>query len=329
MAQSAADRGDAAAIAQIGREFGIENATAAHIPDMTASVDGGFAAISEYRKAFPAQEAPELPAAAQTLEWRANEAGLQPGSPEYQSFIMNNGSQPSGMNLSVNPDGSMSFTQGEGVTQGIGSPASLNRATGSKDAEAIAKARDAANEADNLLQELSAAKSVLDSGLNTGLGAPLAATASAVGEAVGLTDGTTATQYQQLESASKKIAMDGLRLLGGNDTERELLTSMQTTVSANKTEEANRAILRKQRAAAQVLTERSAFMDRWVADNGSLANPSSGGMTFSEAWRAYQVPRFRELANAGQPARIRRNDLRTVFRRPFRTGCCEKIRRHA
>lgn len=36
----------------------------------------------------------ELPAAAATLEWRAKQAGLTPGTPEYQEFILNGGGDP-------------------------------------------------------------------------------------------------------------------------------------------------------------------------------------------------------------------------------------------
>lgn len=37
------------------------------------------------------QDGPELPGAVQTLQWRAQQAGLRPGTPEYQDFIAKNG----------------------------------------------------------------------------------------------------------------------------------------------------------------------------------------------------------------------------------------------
>ena len=36
-------------------------------------------------------QAPEMPAAVRELEWRASQAGLQPGTPEYQQFILTGG----------------------------------------------------------------------------------------------------------------------------------------------------------------------------------------------------------------------------------------------
>jgi len=54
----------------------------------------------------------EIPSGAQTLEWRAQQAGLQPGTPEYQQFMVAGGKPPNGMSLNVDPDGGISFTQG-------------------------------------------------------------------------------------------------------------------------------------------------------------------------------------------------------------------------
>lgn len=49
----------------------------------------------------------------QNLMWRAQQAGLQPGTPEWQQFMMSGGS--GGTSLSVGPDGSVSFQQGGGM----------------------------------------------------------------------------------------------------------------------------------------------------------------------------------------------------------------------
>lgn len=49
----------------------------------------------------------------QNLMWRAEQAGLQPGTPEYQQFMVSGGS--GGTSLSVGPDGSVSFVQGAGA----------------------------------------------------------------------------------------------------------------------------------------------------------------------------------------------------------------------
>lgn len=48
----------------------------------------------------------------QNLSWRAEQAGLVPGTPEYQEFMRSGGS--GGMSLEMGPDGTMRFTQGGG-----------------------------------------------------------------------------------------------------------------------------------------------------------------------------------------------------------------------
>ncbi len=53
---------------------------------------------------------PEPTDTQRNLEWRAAQSGLQPGTPEYQQFMMSGGS--GGTSLSVGPDGSVSFQQG-------------------------------------------------------------------------------------------------------------------------------------------------------------------------------------------------------------------------
>jgi hypothetical protein len=51
----------------------------------------------------------------QTLDQRARAAGLTPGTPEYQNFMLEGGSQV-GLSLTVGADGSVQVSQGPGVT---------------------------------------------------------------------------------------------------------------------------------------------------------------------------------------------------------------------
>lgn len=55
--------------------------------------------------------APEPTAEMRNLEFRATQAGLQPGSPEWQQFMAQGGA-PKGTTLSVGPDGSVQFRDG-------------------------------------------------------------------------------------------------------------------------------------------------------------------------------------------------------------------------
>lgn len=59
-----------------------------------------------------ASKGSEEPAGIQTLKFRAQQAGLEPGTPEYQRFMLENG-RAKGLNLRVGADGSIQFSQGD------------------------------------------------------------------------------------------------------------------------------------------------------------------------------------------------------------------------
>lgn len=63
-------------------------------------------------KELRAGDAPNVPSGVQTLQWRAEQAGFVPGTPEYKAFMANGGNPPSGMSLEVMPDGTVRFAEG-------------------------------------------------------------------------------------------------------------------------------------------------------------------------------------------------------------------------
>lgn len=69
--------------------------------------------------ALERQQGPESTAAMQTLEARAAAAGLQPGTPEYQQFMLQGGKQPETMSFEVGPDGGVSFSTGTGEAKPV------------------------------------------------------------------------------------------------------------------------------------------------------------------------------------------------------------------
>lgn len=82
---------------------------------------GGGDMTADQRNFLMAQENPEfakflgigeaeMTDTIRNLEFRAQQAGLQPGTPEYQNFMASGGS--GGMALSVGPDGTVQFVQG-------------------------------------------------------------------------------------------------------------------------------------------------------------------------------------------------------------------------
>ncbi len=77
----------------------------------------GIEAAGTYMKDF-GPSTPDLPASAQSLAWRAEQAGLVPGSPEYQQFMVNGGATKAGTSFTVGPDGGVEFSQG-GSSQSI------------------------------------------------------------------------------------------------------------------------------------------------------------------------------------------------------------------
>ena len=80
-------------------------------------IGGLEGALEGFNLANPAE--PEEPASIVALRIRANEAGLQPNTPEYEEF-MATGGKNDGMSLTTNPDGSMSFATGSAATAGNG-----------------------------------------------------------------------------------------------------------------------------------------------------------------------------------------------------------------
>lgn len=82
-------QGDQEGYAQFLTQQGIDPAQFRfdQFPAHAAMVEGVLDALGQ----FSPQESVEVPAAVRTLQMRAEAAGLQPGSPEYQQFMLNGG----------------------------------------------------------------------------------------------------------------------------------------------------------------------------------------------------------------------------------------------
>ncbi len=96
--------------AQVSEEFGVpglpmDQTGLAFLDAIVSGFDEGLAGL------VPQQ--PEMTAEMRNLEWRAKQAGIKPGTPEYAEFMRLGGSQPRGTtSLSVTPDGAISFSDG-------------------------------------------------------------------------------------------------------------------------------------------------------------------------------------------------------------------------
>ena len=176
------------------------------------------------------------------------------------------------------------------------------KAVGDADKAILKDADEKAAGVDEMMIQLDAAENILDSGYQTGAFGTAQGEAARYSAALGGPGQQTAESYENLSAISKRIGIEGLKAMGGSDTERELLTSIQTTVSPDKTMGANKAILARQKKAFEIVGARPDFMREWIRNNGTLANPSAGfvihgvsiepGTTFQQAWRQYQLGRF-------------------------------------
>lgn len=79
-------------------------------------IAGSYLGIADALEMAQGPEGAEDPAAIRGLRIRAEEAGLVPGTPEYQQFMLSGGTQKSGLHIETRPDGSTVVRQGPGVT---------------------------------------------------------------------------------------------------------------------------------------------------------------------------------------------------------------------
>jgi hypothetical protein len=100
-----------------GDERTWSNATASAFGQALPMSEDGIAVLGAFHEGAKAYldarpKAPEMTAEMQSLTWRADQAGLKPGTPEYREFIARGGAQPRGTSLSVTPDGAITFNDG-------------------------------------------------------------------------------------------------------------------------------------------------------------------------------------------------------------------------
>lgn len=92
------------------------------VPDLAGQFGMKDALLTQYAEVADILKGGQgdLPANVQELEWRAKQAGLIPGTPEYQAFILNGGppKPQSGMRITSSPDGGFTLEEGAGVTGG-------------------------------------------------------------------------------------------------------------------------------------------------------------------------------------------------------------------
>jgi hypothetical protein len=167
-----------------------------------------------------------------------------------------------------------------------------------KDYKVIEGYSQASDAAANIASVYSAAKKALDQNM-TGPGASVKrAAASVIGLLPNLgveefLTGENRTQniidtYDAVDQASKMQGIEALKGIGGSDTERELLTAIQTGVNNDASPEENRRRVRNQLAAADILSKKAQLASEWVNRFGSLQYAAPDGTTWQKAWPQYQ-----------------------------------------
>lgn len=123
----------------------------------------------------------------------------------------------------------------------------------------------------------------------------------------------TINVYDQIDQAAKISGIEALKGIGGSDTERELLTAIQTGVTPDLLPEENQRRMRGQIRAAEILADKEELAARWLQTYGTLSPQATapGAPTFQSTWRRYQQQEWakhqrNEQQIAEQLARSRR-----------------------
>lgn len=199
-------------------------------------------------------------------------------------------SKPSQNGITIGADGTVQ----------IGGPAgaATSRYMAGQDATQMSAARERANDLQPVLQTLYSARSELlgpdgEAGtaddLDTGSFAPIV---QGLRRLVPGEQGNE-TRYDNFDALSKEFGIEKLSGIGGNDTERELLTAIETGPNMRAQEGSNIDRVNRQIAVFEFIGEsRRNFQSRWLANEGSLSRTASQGpyqgMTYDEALSVFQ-----------------------------------------
>jgi len=100
----------------------------------------------------------------------------------------------------------------------------------------------------------------------------------------------TINAYDRIDQAAKISGIEALKGIGGSDTERELLTAIQTGVTPDLLPEENQRRMRSQIRAAEILGDKEEMAAQYLQTYGTLAPQSlpQGTPSFQSVWRKYQ-----------------------------------------
>jgi hypothetical protein len=125
--------------------------------------------------------------------------------------------------------------------------------------------------------------------VQTGPGTGLARAAAAPFAMLGVESANQfVADYDAIDAAAKEGGIEKLKGIGGSDTERELLTAIQTGVNVETPTPENKRRIGNAIAAAEIASQRHRLATEWVNKFGALSYAAGNGMTWPQFWSTYQ-----------------------------------------
>ncbi len=191
--------------------------------------------------------------------------------------------------------------------------------TEGKDATTLKEFSQQADAAANIAALLQGAKPALDRGV-TGPGFGIKRTVAGVLSALpdlGVERALTGENrsqsyvddYDRISMVSKSIGIEELAKMGGSDTQLELKTAIQTTVSPDASPAENKKRFNQRIAAAEILSKKAQLAAEWVNTFGSLGYAAPNGTTWQKYWPTYQKQQWGEFLKK-EAARIAEEEAR-------------------
>lgn len=294
-----------------------------------------FKEVLEVYDKFKPEAAPALPDSVQALDIRAQRGGLQPGTPEYEAFMLSGGKTESGTAINIGPDGQVEFLQGPGVTgTAVGQdpaatatprdPSRLARVLSDADATEITRNRELAQSAGDL-ESIANQMEVLTPKL--GYTGPGGGIYGAVDDAVGVLAGDSGARGA-FRSLATEAQLTFTAKTKGAITDREMASFAQAVPSLSQTPEGNKAISQVLRAGAQRVQARAQFLEEYAAANGSLQGAQAAWQKFMQDnpiisqgeagnlvvkgdgdWRSYITPNLNPADSTSGPGQTMAGDI--------------------
>jgi hypothetical protein len=147
------------------------------------------------------------------------------------------------------------------------------------------QASDAANSAARNLDQLENSLKGVETGKTKEFG-------EKIGQYIPFVD---SSKYQDITSKSTKLSLDVASMLKGQTSDKDVSRSLDTVPGYDKDPEANKRIIKDQKAALKVVSEMPRFTAVWRSKYGSTIATDEQGKTYDEAFLDWQAKRFKEL----------------------------------